>query len=87
MKPRDARNIVRLARASNPAEAHLIEQVLEEEGIRSQVVGDYLDAGIGDIPGIQAEVWVERDDLARAREVLQNSAHHESLEEENEPDA
>jgi hypothetical protein len=63
-------DIVRLARAVNPAEAHIWQQALEEEGIRCKVVGDYLNAAIGDIPGAQAEIWVHRDDLTRAEEIL-----------------
>ena len=57
--------------ASNPAQAHILEQALDAAGIRATVVGDYLDAGIGDIPGVQPEVWVRREDLARALEVLE----------------
>jgi hypothetical protein len=63
-------DIVRLATADNPVQAHIWEQALREEGIRCKVVGDFLDAGVGDIPGLRAEVWVHRDDLARAEEVL-----------------
>jgi hypothetical protein len=62
--------IVRLATAPNPAEAHIWQQALANEGIKSRVVGDYLDAGVGDIPGLTAEVWVHRDDLARAEAIL-----------------
>jgi len=63
-------DIVRLATATNPQEAHLWRQALEDEGIRCHVVGDYLDAGVGDIPGLRAEVWVHREDLERARTFL-----------------
>ena len=63
-------DVVRLATAANPAEAHIWEQALAEEGIRAKVVGDFLDAGIGDVPGMRAEVWVHRADLARAEQVL-----------------
>ena len=41
--------LTRLATATTPIEAHIWQQALEEEGIRCQVVGDYLDAGIGNI--------------------------------------
>jgi hypothetical protein len=71
MPPGD--DIVRLATASNPAEAHLWQQVLQENGIQSQAVGDYLDAGLGDIPGFRAEVWVHRKDVDRALEILRTS--------------
>jgi hypothetical protein len=63
-------DVVRLATAPNPAQAHIWQQALRDEGISSRVVGDYLDAGVGDIPGLTAEIWVHRDDLARAEEVL-----------------
>lgn len=82
-------DIVRLTSAPNPMQAHIWEQALKEEGIRCKVVGDYLDAGLGDIPGMSAEVWVHRDDLARAEAVLRE--HHpeagdESDEGPEEPD-
>jgi hypothetical protein len=63
-------DIVRLATAPNPAQAHLWEQALRQAGVRCKVVGDYLSAGIGDIPGLQAEIWVHKDDVARGEEVL-----------------
>ena len=34
------------------------------------MVGDYLDAGIGDIPGLRAEIWVHKDDVTKGEEVL-----------------
>jgi hypothetical protein len=63
-------NLVRLATAANSFLAHIWQQGLEREGIRCQVLGDYLDGGIGDIPGITAEIWVEPADLARAEALL-----------------
>jgi Putative prokaryotic signal transducing protein len=81
-------DIVRLATAANPLQAHIWEQALKEAGIRCQVVGDFLDAGVGDIPGLSAEVWVHRDDLARAEEILrqgQEVSDAESVDESEEP--
>jgi len=63
-------DIVRLVTAPNPAQAHIWRQALQAEGIESKGVGDYLDAGLGDIPGASAEVWVHRTDLPRAKGVL-----------------
>ena len=31
------------------------------------MLGDYLNAGFGDIPGLSAEVWVGTSDLARVK--------------------
>jgi hypothetical protein len=69
-------DIVRLAAAANPFQAHIWQHALQQEGIPCQVLGDYLDAGIGDIPGIQAEVWVAAADLARAEEILHQHRDH-----------
>ena len=70
----DNDDVVRLARASNPPEAYLWRQALEDEGIQCRVVGDYLDTWSGDMPGARPEVWVHRADLERARAFLE--AHH-----------
>jgi hypothetical protein len=80
----DRDEIVRLATAANPQEAHVWRQALEREGIRAQVVGDYLDAGVGDVPGLRPEVWVRREDLERARSLLE--AHRHGAEEPAEAD-
>lgn len=63
-------NIVRLATSVTPAQAHVWQNALEEEGVRCQVVGDFLEAGIGNVPGLGAELWVHEDDLERAKEIL-----------------
>jgi hypothetical protein len=75
---------VRLAMAANPIQAHIWQQALADEGIRCQVLGDYLDAGIGNIPGIGAEVWVDAADLARAETILRQ---HENASDESEQPA
>jgi hypothetical protein len=51
MNSEDQHDLVRLTTAANPFQAHIWLQALQGEGIRCQVLGDYLDAGIGDIPG------------------------------------
>ena len=79
MNSEDPHDVVRLAAAANPFQAHIWQQALEQEGIRCQVLGDYLDAGLGDIPGFSAEVWVETADLARAEAILRQ---HRDLSEE-----
>jgi hypothetical protein len=84
MAHEDPKDVVRLLRAQNPAEAHVIEQALRAAGIESNVVGDYLDAGIGDIPGVRAEVWVHRDDLDAAKEVVREAGPAPDDEEEPE---
>ena len=87
MEQRNPHDVVRLATAATPVEAHLMEQALRAEGIACKVVGDYLDAGIGDVPGIQAEVWVHKDDLAAATAVIEQSRFPGTLPEASEPEA
>jgi hypothetical protein len=70
MSTEHADDIVRLATAPTPMLAHIWEQALNAEGIRCKVVGDYLDAGLGDLPGLRAELWVHRADVARAEAIL-----------------
>ena len=77
-------DIVRLAKATTSAEAFIWRNALEDEGIECKVVGDMLDAGIGDIPGMQAEIWVHRNDVARAQEILSRQSTTSSDEDEEE---
>jgi hypothetical protein len=67
--------VVTLTQAANPVQAYIWENALRDEGIRCQVVGDYLDAGIGDISGVQPEIWVKRQDVTQAQAVLERHSH------------
>jgi hypothetical protein len=80
----DRDEIVRLAHAVNPVEAHIWEEALQAEGIKCRVTGDYLDVGIGNIPGLRAEVWVRKEDLPRAEEILRSVQERRSHEDEKE---
>jgi hypothetical protein len=75
-------DIVCLLTAVHPAQAHVWQTALAEEGIESKVVGDYLDAGVGDIPGARAELWVRREDVDRAMSII--NAHPVTTTEEEE---
>lgn len=77
MTSRDPDDIVRLVTAPNPVQAHILEQALLDEGIEAKVVGDYLNAGIGGVPGLTPEVWVHRNDVAAGEEVLRRSREAE----------
>ena len=79
-------DVVRLVTASNPQEAHVWQQALAEEGIRAEVVGDYLDSGLGDVPGFRPELWVHRDDAARAEAVLREHQKQHAPDEDEDED-
>jgi hypothetical protein len=70
MISKELHDMVRLASAANAFEAHIWEQALLDEGIHCQVLGDYLAGGIGNIPGMRAEIWVEAADQERAEAIL-----------------
>jgi Putative prokaryotic signal transducing protein len=86
MTSEDQHDLVRLAAAANPFQAHIWQQALQAEGIRCQVLGDYLDAGIGDIPGMTAEVWVEPADVTRAETILRQHQSRSRQEQETNSD-
>ena len=70
MNSEDQHELVRLATAANPFQAHIWQQAIPRKGICCQVLSDYLNAGIGDIPGIAVEVWGEPADAAGAATIL-----------------
>jgi hypothetical protein len=63
----DSEDIVELAKVPTAQEAHMLAQALEDEGIPARVVGDFLDAGMGSLNAVPAEVWVKQTDLEKAR--------------------
>jgi hypothetical protein len=77
-------DIVRLTTVPNPAQAHIWEQALRHAGVRCKVVGDYLGAGLGDIPGLRAEIWVHKEDVARGEEVLREMQEGEAGSDDSE---
>ncbi len=83
MNSNDQHDFVRLAAAANPFQAHIWQQALEQEGIRCQVLGDYLDAGLGDLAGFSPEVWVQTADFARAEAFLRQ--HRDRSDEAAQP--
>lgn len=78
----NAKEIVQVATASNPAQAHIWQQALTDAGIECKVVGDYLSTGVGTYPGIPAEIWVHQADQARAEAILTEIREKQSEDEE-----
>jgi hypothetical protein len=70
MSENPTEEIVRLATAPNVPVANIWEQALKEEGIRCKLVGDYLETGLGNIPGMRAEIWVHKEDAERAQAII-----------------
>ena len=51
-----AENLVRIYRAGNVTEAHVIRGLLEQHGIRVQLLGEHLSSGFGELPAEVTEV-------------------------------
>jgi len=78
-------------RAIDIAEAHVLKQLLEGEGIFAHVQGEYLRGGIGELP-VNTEVLLQvpDEDAARARGIIadwQASTPHDDAFAEDEEDA
>ena len=63
-------DIIRVATARHPIEAHIWRQALETEGVHCEVVGDFLFGAEGGLPHTP-ELWVHRRDADLARAILQ----------------
>ena len=74
-------------RAANIADAHLIRQMLEAEGIHAFIQGEYLQGAVGELPAnTEILVQVGNDDYAAARAVVEQweSADVEAIEDDTE---
>jgi len=68
--------------ARDPVEAHLLRAVLESEGIRATVQGEYLFQVRGGVPfdsHTSPSVWVDDGDLDRARTIVDTFVRRRDL--------
>ncbi len=68
-----ADRVVEVYSAANGLEAHSLRMILEERGIRAEVVGEELQTGAGDLPlgqTLAPRIWVREGDAGRAREII-----------------
>jgi len=63
-------DIVCLATTPNRGQAHVWRSALEAEGIECQM-GEDLTVYVNNVPWNQADVWVHRFNVERAREILE----------------
>ncbi|MEE8387931.1 MAG: DUF2007 domain-containing protein [Acidiferrobacterales bacterium] len=64
----------RLYSAANLPEAYLIRDLLAEVGVRTQILNENAQGGVGEIPFTETypEIWVERkNDMERARRIIE----------------
>lgn len=68
--------------SSTSLEAHMVKNLLENEGVDSQIDGEYLQGGVGELQAMGAiRVVVEEDDYSQARKIIDD---WESLQPEEE---
>jgi formyltetrahydrofolate synthetase len=65
--------MVNVYSAKSTTEAHLIKNLLEQQGIEAYVAGHYLQGGLGELPVIDLiQVQVSPEDVAAARKVIRD---------------
>ena len=62
-----------LATFTQQAKAHMMQDILKNEGIESMLQGEYTSQVLGYIPAIGIQVLVFEKDEVRAKELLENS--------------
>jgi hypothetical protein len=68
--------MTRIFTARHPAEAHLIQGLLQSKGITSELRGEALFGARGEIPVWEAlpEIWVDEDQVSEALGVIQSQS-------------
>jgi hypothetical protein len=63
--------MIRIYKALDSMEAHIVRGFLESRGIPARVEGDYLQGGVGELPALGLVAVIVPDEYrARAEEVL-----------------
>lgn len=57
--------------AANALEAHMLQDLLAMQGIKSQIQGEHLQSGVGELPAMGlVKVSVDEADYAKAQEII-----------------
>jgi len=66
------KEFIRVYRASNSAEGHLIKGMLEQHGMLVRIIGDGLSSGVGELPTdvMQVEIQVQPGYRRLARQLI-----------------
>jgi len=63
----------RVYMAAHLPDAQMLVHVLESQGVRARVFNDVLQGGIGELPHVYPEVWIEDEhDWEHARSLVRN---------------
>lgn len=68
--------------AANSLEAHMIQDLLNMQGVEAHITGEHLQSGVGELPAINLiKVSVDDHDVARAREIIEQWESQEIAQE------
>ncbi|MDJ0807131.1 MAG: DUF2007 domain-containing protein [Gammaproteobacteria bacterium] len=75
----------KLYEAADRIEAQVLKDHLQDEGVPSVILGDYLAGAMGELPAnIYPEVWVlNAEDMEKAREILRDFTKSHVQREQN----
>lgn len=59
-----------LYEASNSLEAHMILNLLEQEGLSGRIDGEYLQGGLGELPATTVRVMIEESDYSAGMKII-----------------
>ena len=64
---------VRLASFNDNVQAHMLQDILKDEGIESMLQGEYANQVMSYIRGIDIDILIFEKDLARAQAILKEA--------------
>ncbi|MEN8180791.1 MAG: DUF2007 domain-containing protein [Pseudomonadota bacterium] len=75
----------KLYEAADRIEAQVLKDHLQDEGVESVILGDYLSGAMGELPAnIYPEVWVlDAKDMAKAQQILRDFTKSHIQREQN----
>jgi Putative prokaryotic signal transducing protein len=69
-----------LYEASNSLEAHMILNLLEQEGLSGRIDGEYLQGGLGELPATTVRVMIEESDYTSGKKITDEWVTKQPLE-------
>lgn len=62
--------MILLYEVANALEAHMILNLLEQQGLSGRIDGEYLQGGFGELPAVGIRIMVEEKDYAAAKKII-----------------
>jgi len=72
--------MILLYEASNALEAHMILNLLEQDGLTGRLDGEYLQGGLGELPATTVRVMIEESDYSAGKKIIDEWIKKQPLE-------